>query len=242
MKRNSRRGVTLLELLIVITLSSLLSLGILYSMHVGVKALERTNDRLAGNRRVVGAHRILEHQIAGLMPVAFQCGNVRGETSLFFQGETNSMRLVSSYSLEEAARGYPRILEYLVIPGADGQGVRLVVNELHYSGPASLQPMCAGGGNNPSGAPNLRPVELGPRPFVVADQLAFCRLSYLVADPRNGNKSWIPRFFGRRMPEAVRLEMAPLAPDPSRLQMNTMTVPVRAGRIVEEPLADIEEQ
>ena len=45
------------------------------------------------------------------------------------------MRLASSYSLQEGSRGLPMILEYLVIPGENHEGVRLVVNEHLYSGP-----------------------------------------------------------------------------------------------------------
>ena len=52
-----------------------------------------------------------------------------------FQGDPQTMRFVSSYSLTEAARGLPRLLEYQVIPGEDGNSVRLVVNEIVYTGP-----------------------------------------------------------------------------------------------------------
>ena len=47
------------------------------------------------------------------------------------------MRFVSSYSLQQGARGLPRILEFQVIRGEEGKGVRLVVNEQPYTGPRS---------------------------------------------------------------------------------------------------------
>ena len=43
------------------------------------------------------------------------------------------MRLVSTFSLQQGWRGPAEILEMFVIPGEDGEGVRLVVNETPYS-------------------------------------------------------------------------------------------------------------
>jgi CheY-like chemotaxis protein len=88
----------------------------------------------------------------------------------FFQGEPQSMRFVSTYSLQEAARGLPRILEFQVIPGEGGRGVRLVVNEQLYSGPAAAGFFCLGPGGDSF---RFRPIEIGPRSFVLADRLSF---------------------------------------------------------------------
>jgi prepilin-type N-terminal cleavage/methylation domain-containing protein len=236
------RGVTLIELLIVITLSSLLTVGIMFAMRIGLRAMERTQSRLSDHRRVLGAERGLRQQLAGIIPVAFQCGNPQMTFgTLFFQGEPQAMRFISSYSLEEAGRGYPRILEYLVIPGDNNQGVRLVVNERHYTGLASILGLCAGPGVDASGAARLVPIEPGPGSFVLADKLAFCRLSYYLHDPRIGRPGWSSQFTGKTPPRAIRIEMAPLAPDATRVQMMTMTLPVRAERYSDEPYADVEQ-
>ena len=64
-----RSGVTLIEVMIAVSLLSLLSLGILTSLRVGMGALQRTDRRLMDNRRVAGAQRILEQQLAGFIPV-----------------------------------------------------------------------------------------------------------------------------------------------------------------------------
>ena len=71
--RGNQRGVTLLELLIAVALMSLLSLGVLYSMRVGINAMGKTNDRFLKNRRVLGVEKALAAQIAGLMPVTVKC-------------------------------------------------------------------------------------------------------------------------------------------------------------------------
>ncbi|HSW51381.1 MAG TPA: prepilin-type N-terminal cleavage/methylation domain-containing protein, partial [Bryobacteraceae bacterium] len=133
-----RRGVTLLELLLAVSLLALLSAGILTALHVGVSAMGKANARLMDNRRLAGVQRILEGEIAGFVPVVAACsgrGDGPPETLPFFQGEPQSMRFVSTYSLAEGWRGFAQILEFQVVPGERGEGVRLVVNEHLYTGP-----------------------------------------------------------------------------------------------------------
>ena len=233
-----RAGVTLMELLIAVTLVSLLSVGMLFAIRVGLNALERTNAQLMGNRRVLGAQRAIDQQISGMIPVTCGGGPVRPGVPktiavLFFQGESQSMRFVSSHSLEEASRGYPRLLEYAVIPGKDGMGVRLIVNEYLYVGPQSIAPFC--------GAPG-RPVEPGPRSFVLADRLARCVFRYQARDLLTGRLSWQPVYAGIEPPPAIRIDMAPLEGDRSRLQMATLTVPVRVTRNPMLEYKDVEDE
>src|SRR4051794_12607344 len=145
-------GVTLIELLIAVTLLSLLSVGMLFAMRVGLNAMGKTNDHFNSDRRVLGVERILTEQIAGFVPATGLCSpdpQIAPSPVPFFQGEPQTMRFVSTYSLQEAARGYPRILEFQVIPGENGQGVRLIVNEHLYTGPLSTGILCAGTGPDP---------------------------------------------------------------------------------------------
>ena len=124
-------------MLIAITLLSLLSVGMLMSMRIGLQAFTKTDARLMENRRVAGAQRILEQQIEGLLPVTAGCAPQGGPgvKFAFFGGTPNTLRLVSGFSLQGGWRGQPQILEMFVIPGEQGRGVRLVVNELPYTGP-----------------------------------------------------------------------------------------------------------
>ena len=57
MRLGSRAGVTLMELIIAISLLSLLSVGLLMAMRVGLNAMEKSNNRIMANRRVSGAQR-----------------------------------------------------------------------------------------------------------------------------------------------------------------------------------------
>jgi general secretion pathway protein J len=223
-------GVTLIELLIAVTLVALLSVGLLFAMRVGLNAMDRSNDRLMANRKVVSVQRILEEQIAGIMPVTADCGS-NGDAPpariAFFQGEGQTMRLVSSYSMQQGARGYPSLLEYQVIPGENGAGVRLVVNESLYSGPRSAGVTCTGAG--PDG-PHFVPVSIGPGSFVLADKLAYCRLSFRENLPPPELERWLTRWIKPVLPNAIRVEMAPLDPESARLQLQTLTIPVRVNR------------
>src|SRR5215831_2035116 len=134
-RRSARAGVTLIEVLVAITLLSMLSAGIVVAMQIGLATFAKTDRKLMDNRRVSGAQRLVEQELEGLMPVVAPCGGPGGAKVGFFQGEASVMRLVSTFSLQQAWRGQPQILELFVIPGEDGKGVRLVVNELPYAGP-----------------------------------------------------------------------------------------------------------
>jgi prepilin-type N-terminal cleavage/methylation domain-containing protein len=242
----SRAGVTLLEVLIAVTLVSLLSAGMLMAIRGGIQTLELTNSRIAANRRVLGAQRAIDQQLSGLIPVPATCGGgppgqPAGPTGLvFLQGDPESLRLVTSHSLEEAGRGYPRILEYAIIPGREQEGVRLIANEYLYTGPDSLAFFCLGV-EQVGQRLRLRPVEPNPRSFVLADRLARCSLSYQVRDPKTGQPVWLPIYSGIQPPLAIRIQMVPLDEDRARLRMGTITVPIRVTRDLKRVYKDIDD-
>ncbi|MFN9894353.1 MAG: type II secretion system protein J [Acidobacteriota bacterium] len=233
MTKRSQRGVTLLELLIAITLMSLLSGGILYGLRVGLTALEKTNNRFLANRRVLGVDRALQQQLAGLMPVGATClgpDGAPGGKTRYFQGEPQAMRFVTNYSLNEGARGYPRLVEYSVIPGENNQGVRLIVNETVYTGPTSLMGQCLGFRMDPARGlpiPIFRPVQAGPGSFVLADRLAAVRFVFLEKMPAPLPPRWMPVWSAPAWPLAIRIEITPADANPGSLDVSTVTVPVR---------------
>lgn len=235
-KRRARAGMTLMEVLIAVSLVSVLSVGILMAIRTGLDAMRKTNARLMANRKALGAQRVLEQQIAGFMPVLADCAagpETRPARLLFFQGEPQSMRFVSAYSLEEANRGLPRVLEFQVIPGEGNQGVRLVVNEHLYVGPRGAGMFCLGLAPDPLAgvlAPRFPPIQVGPRSFVLADRLAACGFSYRETLPPPVMEVWTPRWFKKGWPSAVRVEMIPLEAAPSKIPPLSLTVPLRAQK------------
>ena len=228
--RVNQRGVTLLELLIAVSLMSLLSLGVLFSMRVGINAMGKTNDRFLKNRRVLGVEKALTAQIAGLMPVTIECPGGQGGKAVLFQGDPQSMRFVSSYSLQEGARGYPKLLEFTVVAGENGNGVRLIVNELPYSGPFSVRGACVGTQPDPltgQSAALFMPISPRPDSFVLADKLAGVRFVYRDELPPPVLERWTPKWLANKLPSAIRIEIIPLENSPANLQVTTTTIPIR---------------
>jgi prepilin-type N-terminal cleavage/methylation domain-containing protein len=236
-----RRGVTLLELLIAVTLVSLLSTGMLFAIRTGLGALEGVGRRVQENRRVTGAYRILESQLGSFLPARAMCGagaGGQGTAHGFFHGDPTVMRFVSAYSLEGAHRGLPVIVELLVAPGEGGRGVRLLVNELPYRGPVGAGMLCLPPAPDPiAGGVRLRfpPAQMYPGSFVLADRLASCRFFYEEA-PFDLNARWRPYWVRSDMwPSAVRIEIVPLEDDSSRVQPFTLTTRLRVNRSPDEP-------
>ena len=234
-KKRKSAGVTLMELLVAVLLLSLLSVGMVLTLRVALSAMTKTDSKLMANRRVVSVEHILNEEISGIIPVTADCtaGGRRGGLLMFFQGESQSMRLASTYSLHQGGRGVPMILEFQVIPREDNEGVRLVVNELTYTGPRGAGAVCMGMGRDPitgQFSPLFVPIQIGANSFVLSDRLAYCRFSF--RDARSKREPfWVDHWVEQRFPDAIRVDMAPLAPDAGRLQPVTLTIPIRLTRM-----------
>ena len=229
MRADKRAGVTLIEVLIAVSLLSLLSVAMLFALRTGLNGLDKANRKLMDNRRVAGAQRILEQQLGGMMPATALCGagTPNMGTIPLFQGEPQSMRFVSTYSVEEAQRGAPRLLEFQVLAREDGSGVRLVVNERVYAGPRAAAFVCLG----VQPVTQFSRIETGPWSFVLADRLAACRFSYQESMPPPEFERWTDRWTAGVPPRAVRVELVPLNPDPSGLQPVSVTAQLRVDRM-----------
>jgi prepilin-type N-terminal cleavage/methylation domain-containing protein len=242
MNRNPQSGMTLLEVMIAVTLFAILSTGILMALRVSLNAMDHANDRLMSNRRAVYAARILESELNGFVPIVGLIQPTH-ETAMqqlnFFDGEPQSMRFVSTYSLQDALRGYPQILEFQVAP-AD-HGIRLLVNEVPYTGAASAGSLAAGFAADPftnQRYPIFRPIQTGPASFVLADKLAYCRFFFETPPLPSRPSAWVNHWTLPEWPIAIRIEMAPVDPDPSRLQPMTVTTAVHVNKNMGVQYAD----
>ncbi len=237
-------GVTLLELLVSVSLVGLLAVGMAFALRVSLNGSAKAQQRITEDRKVFGVERILREEVGDLIPALTVC---RSESSpriptLLFEGTGDSMRFVSAYSLAEAGRGRPRLLEFKVIPGSEGNGVRLVVNERLYTGLGAREPVCTGVTsmpNAPGQIPVFTPIEIGSFSFVLADKLAYCRILYQEPRPAPEVERWVPRWLRTDIwPTAIRVEMAPLSNTAPALQLSTVTVPLRINR---EPYTEYHE-
>jgi len=245
--RRHRQGFTLIELLVAITMMSLLSLAGLYAMRVGFMALDRTGKQLSFERRVLGTQRALEQMIANMMPVRALChaGQI-DPTALstaqqmqafpgiaFFDGRRDTMRFVSTFSLNEAARGPAQIVELAVIPGRNGEGVRLIVNEHLYWGPLSAGYFCS---QNPmpvaSGlfASPFLPVQTSPSSYILADRLSSVEFRYRMPLPEPPFYRWFEDWPDPQLPDAIRIQTVPLGGGDGR--PFTLLAPVQMKRDV----------
>jgi prepilin-type N-terminal cleavage/methylation domain-containing protein len=237
MKKQSQSGVTLIEILIAVSLLSLLSTGMLVAIRLGLNTMDKTDARLVQNRRVSNSRRIIESEIDGFISsvAVYHPKPTEARTVQFLETEPQSMRFVTSYSLEEAWRGRLRIAAMQVIPGEGNQGVRLIVNETPYTGPEQAGQQILSVEQGPAGRQIVRfaPVPPGPQSFVLADRLAFCRFSYLESRFEAPFQVWMPGgVLPQRLPLAVRIEMAPLdAGNGSVLHVGTVTVPFHVDRV-----------
>jgi prepilin-type N-terminal cleavage/methylation domain-containing protein len=223
-------GVTLIELLVAVTLVALLSTGMAIVLRVALDGSQKSQAHLTTNRRVIGVERVMREEITNLMPVNTACGE--GKFAPLFEGRPQSLRFVSSYSLTEAARGAPHLVEYQVIPGENNVGVRLVMNEIRWGGQKWLRPLCLGLVQVQGGlqVPQFTPIQVGGYSFVLADKLAMCRFEYLhegdMPLPPSWTENWVEQW---KWPLAVRIALRPLESNPSILQPTTLTVPVPAN-------------
>ena len=69
---------------------------------------------------------------------------------------------------------------------------------------------------------------MGPRSFVLADKLEFCRFSYQQAPP--APVIWTTAWKLPRWPGALRIEMAPLDGDIARLRPVSVTAQIHVTR------------
>jgi prepilin-type N-terminal cleavage/methylation domain-containing protein len=222
-----RRGFTLIELMISITLVAALATGMMMAMRTSLLSMEKINSRLQFNRRVMGMEHILTRQIGGVMPVVSDCGETRVP---IFNGTASSLRLVSSYSMAEGARGYPQFDEFKVVRGEGG--LQLIVTEHLYTGPSSTAPFCGSGVAMP-------PMQSPPLAYVVADRLASCTFSYREQIPdQPPSDNWVESWDRQNLPAAVKIVMTPLDSSPALLPVMNVTVSLRINRQIRNTYED----
>lgn len=236
MKKSPQSGITLIEILIAVSLLSLLSVGMLVAMRLGFSTMDRTDAKLVKNRRVSNTRAIIENEINGFV---YSYANFRPQPDKpqrvpFLQVETQSMRFVTSYSIEDAWRGRLHIAALQVIPGENNQGVRLIVNEMPYTGPDQAGQQIVGLEQPTVERPvivHYAPIVAGTQSFVLADRLAYCSFSWLapllVAPFQQWRPDWV---LPGVVPFAVRIEMAPLDASATDLHIGTVTVPFNVNR------------
>ncbi len=200
--------------MIAIALVAAISTGMMIAMHTGLLTLEKTQNRLEENRKIVAMQELMVRQLANVVPAVGICGPI-------FAGNQVGLRMVTTYSLSEGYRGQEQLVEYRILPDPDMGGLRLIETERPYFSPTSAAPFCAG--------PPSPPVQ----PMDIARGLAVARISYhenIPQLPNGGN--WVTGWTQANMPSAVKIEIAPIHAEPGHLTLQTVSVPIRINREV----------
>jgi hypothetical protein len=238
-RRHPEAGVTLIEILIAVSLLSLLSIGVLIAMRIGFNTMGKVDSRLMADRRVSYARRILENEIDGF---TYTVADWRPGTPLsrklpFTQWDPRTMRFVTSYSLRDSWRGKLQIAMLQVIPGAEGEGVRLIVNEAPYTGPIQAGAMV--NSIDTDNTIHFASVVAGSESFVLADRLAYCRFSYLTPATDPPYQIWRTEWVTKdKLPFGIRVDMAPLNPAASGLHPSSVTIPLHVNRTPDSVYVD----
>jgi type II secretory pathway pseudopilin PulG len=224
---------TLIEILVAVSLMGLLAVAMVTALTVGAGSWQDARERLTLDRRIATANEIFYREFEGIVPLAALPAPGQQQAiprAPFFQGEPESMRFVTNYSVAAGARGGLRVAELRVTPTP--RGSRILLNEAPYRGPADLGRLILGVDRDPaSGGPRLvfRPIEAQASSLIVADDLKEARFSYL-RTPRTRMEAalWVPVWSDMtRLPGAIRVELAANSERPG-LEPISITAPVRA--------------
>ena len=231
-RATASRGLTLMEVLVAITLLSLLSVGLLMSLRVGARAWETAHTSLMLDRRIASANAIFHAALEGAAPALAEFERARmgtATTVVFFEGLPESMRFASAYSLESGPRGGLRIIELQVVAGPRGR--RVLFNDLPYEGPRQAGGFITGAVEEPPNA-ELRlfwaPIQPLPTSFIIADELESCSFSYYLQEASDQPGRWLPAWpQAMRIPFAVAIQIVGRG-DSARLRPVSITVPIRS--------------
>jgi len=201
-------GLTLLELLVSITIVSLLATTALFAWRVGSSAWQKASERMEKDRTVLAVHELLEEQIASMVP--YQALAESGAREVFFQGEPGTARFVSRYSLAHRATSGLYLIEYQVAAQTDGTR-QLLLNESPVWGGQELGRLLGAAENRPEGlVRKFLPFERGPQTVVLLEGLRECRFEYYwspgASQPGTWSEQWTVR--NDEVPQAMRIDAA----------------------------------
>jgi prepilin-type N-terminal cleavage/methylation domain-containing protein len=185
-------GFTLMELLVSMTVLSLLVTTILFSWRIAVGAWQKASTHLARSRTVLAVNQLLQEQMASMVP--YRVAPSTGLTVLFFQGEAQTARFLSRYSLAGRSNSGLYRIEYQIVDGPDGTK-QLLMNEYTVRSREELASLITP--PDPTLATQLfrfAPFQRTPQTFTLLEGLKECRFEYykppLLPDPA----VWVSRW------------------------------------------------
>jgi len=124
------RGFTLMELLVSITLMSLIGVAIHSGFRLSLSSWEKSERALQRQRTLQFALDLITRQVGSMVP--FHSRQQLDGTpidTLLFQGSAQGMRFVSSFSSQARAADGLRLVEYFLADSPTGEGKALMMND-----------------------------------------------------------------------------------------------------------------
>jgi general secretion pathway protein J len=115
--RNCPSGFTLLEMLLAITIFSIIVVLIGGAMRLGYRSADAGERRIESTERLRRSVAIIESQIQSMLPLTY---NSDAETISYFAGDKKTLTMATNYSIWEGKRGYV-VAEYTVKQESSGK-------------------------------------------------------------------------------------------------------------------------
>lgn len=174
----NKRGFTLLELLISITLLMLIVFVTMGTLRLGSKSITSGQKRMEIQERFRTALAVMDAQIQSQMPLAFE---EEGSKKYYFRGDRRSVRLSTNYSIWDGLKGYV-ITDYRV--------------ETDESGRKALF------------ASEQTPGIEGKRETMLIEPVTDIYFEYFYKSPLEREGKWIEQLTeGRALPERIRIHI-----------------------------------
>jgi prepilin-type N-terminal cleavage/methylation domain-containing protein len=205
----SARGFTLLELLVSMTVVSLLATTVLFGWRIAAGAWGKADRLIDQQRRAAATQTLLEAQMAAMVPYAPWLSKGMGD--VFFQGERQTARFLSRYSLESRARSGLYRIEYQILKAADGTQ-QLAMNEVAQQNPDGAGALLLGTEQAADGTIlRFAPFDRSAATRILLDGLKEARFEYYrpagLSSPAGWVSEWTSR--GPELPRAMAIRVTP---------------------------------
>ncbi|MHB8833979.1 MAG: prepilin-type N-terminal cleavage/methylation domain-containing protein [Desulfobacteria bacterium] len=206
--RDARRGFTLLELLIALTILAMIAGSVAAGIRLSVASIGRGEAVTRDAARLRAAVGVLERALMSADPLPIPVGD---NTTAYFAGEEKSVRFLTAGAPSAVHGGGLRLISFFERTGGEGGGIAV----------ATSSPFRAEGAERWEGKEKSRILVPG------GGELAF---SYSPGPTEEGAWEWLPAWDPKetgRLPAAVRVEFS--VPSPSGPRKTAFVVPVPAG-------------
>ncbi len=119
------RGFTLIELIVSLSIVSIIVVMTASAMRLGIKSVEKGEFKIESVERLRASVRVIQSQIESFIPVMFRSD---GKRFYYFEADENGFFFPSSVSLWGRERGIV-LIRYDIVEEEEGRGLSLTIRE-----------------------------------------------------------------------------------------------------------------